>query len=66
MAFGVGKRWWRKASGISNAQRKLSRKIDVPLSGRKSFKVSPGDKGCGFLLLVGCGPAVVVSSLFLI
>lgn len=46
MPFGVGKRWWRKASGMSNAQRQLSRKIGFPLSGRKSFKFTPGGKGC--------------------
>src|SRR5204863_354850 len=34
--FGYGKRWWRRASGISNAQRQLSRKLGIPLSGRTS------------------------------
>jgi hypothetical protein len=40
MAFGFGKNWWKRASGLSNAQRKVSRAIGVPLSGRKSFKLA--------------------------
>lgn len=35
----MGKRWWRKALGISNAQRQMSRKLGFPLGGRKSIKI---------------------------
>lgn len=50
MPFGFGKRAWRRASGISNLQRKVSRRIGVPLSGRRSRKAFPG-KGCMLLLV---------------
>jgi hypothetical protein len=55
MAFGFGKKWWRRASGLSNAQRKLSKKIGIPLSGRKSFKT-----GCGILILGVIAVSVVI------
>src|SRR5262249_4158105 len=32
MAFGFGKKWWKRASGLSSAQRKLSRQLGVRLS----------------------------------
>ncbi|MBI3409920.1 MAG: hypothetical protein HY040_16395 [Planctomycetes bacterium] len=40
MAFGYGKNWWKRTSGLSNAQRKISRATGVPLSGRKNVKIS--------------------------
>jgi hypothetical protein len=30
--FGYGKKWWRKASGLSNVQRQVSRKLGIRLS----------------------------------
>lgn len=32
----MGKNWWRKVLGISESQRQLSRKLGIPLSGRRS------------------------------
>jgi len=40
MAFGFGKKWWKRATGLSNAQRKVSRAIGVALSGRKGVKLT--------------------------
>jgi REP element-mobilizing transposase RayT len=40
MAFGFGKKWWKRISGLSNAQRKISRATGVPLSGRKNVKLT--------------------------
>jgi hypothetical protein len=40
--FGIGKNYLKKALGISNAQRQLSRKIGIPLS--KVFKAIKAPK----------------------
>jgi hypothetical protein len=36
MAFGFGKKWKKRVSGLSAAQARASRRIGIPLSGRKS------------------------------
>ena len=67
--MGFGKRWWRQATGLSNAQRQLSRKLGIPLSrsGRRQkmrrmlgpFALSDRASGCarqtGALLLIVIG-----------
>ncbi len=53
----MGKRWWRKVTGISNAQRQLSRKLGFRLSdGRPSRRRL--FKGCCILCVsLLCGSA---------
>ena len=36
MAFGFGKKWQKRVTGVSKLQGRVSRRIGVPLSGRKS------------------------------
>jgi len=60
MAFGFGKKWWKRASGLSNAQRQLSKNIGIPLSGRKSFKT-----GCGVLMLGIIVASVVIGCVWI-
>ena len=57
MAFGYGKKWWKRASGLSNAQRKVSKKIGVNLSGRNSSK-----SGCRKRMGVFLAAVIVVSA----
>lgn len=40
MAFGFGKKWLKRASGASNLQCQVSKKIGINLSGRRSSKAS--------------------------
>ena len=61
MAFGLGKKWWKRASGLSNVQRQLSKQIGVPLSGRKSFKT-----GCGSTMLGILAVAIALACFWIV
>ncbi len=64
MAFGMGKNWWKRASGISNVQRKASRALGIPLSkGGRQRKAGAAATGGGccimFIALLGGGSTLV-------
>jgi hypothetical protein len=55
----MGKRWWKKATGLSKAQEKASKKIGVPLS-REGRRRKYG-AGCAVVLFALLAPAAAIS-----
>lgn len=72
MAFGFGKKWWKRATGLSKAQEKVSRAVGIPLSGRKKIKLTDNNKtslgssnsGKSLLGWIGCLGLFVLGFIF--